>query len=82
MDSGSVSRGKICLCGIGAAVWGALSLLVALFMGGMVATRAGVVFDRTVAMVQGALVWVLAIVGIIIWLDAASESLRAARLGS
>lgn len=51
--------------GIGAAIWSGVSLLIALFIGGMVATRVGMVFDRTAGMVQGALVWVLAILGII-----------------
>jgi hypothetical protein len=36
-------------------------LLIALFVGGLVATRVGMVFDRTAGMIQGALVWVLAI---------------------
>ena len=51
--------------GIGAAVWSGASLLIALFVGGLVATRVGMVFDRTAGMIQGALVWVLAILGII-----------------
>ena len=45
--------------GIGAAVWSGASLLIALFVGGLVATRVGMVFDRTAGMIQGALVWVL-----------------------
>ena len=51
--------------GIGAAIWGAVTLLAALFVGGMVATRVGMVFDRTVAVIQGALIWVLATLAII-----------------
>jgi hypothetical protein len=51
--------------GIGAAIWGGLSLLAALFVGGLVATRVGMVFDRTVALIQGALVWVLTTLAII-----------------
>lgn len=51
--------------GIGAAIWSSVSLLIALFIGGMVAARVGMVFDRTTGMIQGALVWVLAILGII-----------------
>ena len=35
--------------GTGAAVWSGLSLLIALFVGGMAATRLGMVFDRTAA---------------------------------
>ena len=33
--------------GIGAAIWGGLQLLLALFVGGMVATRVGAIIDRT-----------------------------------
>ena len=51
--------------GIGGAIWGGLSLLAALFMAGIVATRVDVVFDRTVALIQGALVWVLAMLAIL-----------------
>lgn len=51
--------------GIGGAIWGGLSLLVALFVGGLVATRVGTVFDDTVALIQGALVWVLTTLAII-----------------
>jgi hypothetical protein len=47
--------------GTGAAIWAALSLLVALFMGGMVATRFGLVFDRATGAFEGSLVWVLSI---------------------
>jgi hypothetical protein len=47
--------------GIGAAVWAAISLLLALYIGGMVASRVGVTVDRTTAMVEGILVWVLSI---------------------
>lgn len=48
--------------GIGAAVWSGLTLLVALFVGGMVATRTGMVYDRATGMIEGVLVWVLAII--------------------
>jgi hypothetical protein len=47
--------------GIGAAVWAAISLLLSLYVGGMVATRVGVTIDRTTGMVEGILVWVLSI---------------------
>jgi hypothetical protein len=47
--------------GIGAAVWGLLTLLVALFIGGMVASRTGLVYDRTTSLVQGSLVWVMSV---------------------
>jgi hypothetical protein len=47
--------------GTGAALWAAATLLVALFLGGMVATHVGAVFDRTTAVFQGALVWVVSV---------------------
>src|SRR5262249_61444932 len=59
--------------GIGAGVWAMLSLLVALFVGGMVAARTGIVRDPFTAMLHGALVWVLAMLGI---LDLAAGGVR------
>ena len=47
--------------GMGAAVWSGLTLLIALFVGGMVATRSGMVYDRASGMIEGVLVWVLAV---------------------
>jgi hypothetical protein len=47
--------------GIGAAAWAAISLLLALYVGGMVSTRIGAVFDKTTGMFEGALVWVLSV---------------------
>jgi hypothetical protein len=51
--------------GIGAAIWGGISLLIALFVGGIIATRTGLVLDRLIAVIQGALVWVLTTLAII-----------------
>jgi hypothetical protein len=51
--------------GIGAAVWAGLSLLLALFLGGVVASRVSLVTDRTVATIQGFLVWVLTTFGVL-----------------
>ena len=51
--------------GIGAGIWAGLSLLIALFLGGMIASRVSMVADRTVATTHGALVWVLAMLGIL-----------------
>jgi hypothetical protein len=62
--------------GMGAAIWSGLSLLIALFVGGLAAARLGMVFDRTNAMMQGALTWVLAIIAII-WLAASGIGLVA-----
>lgn len=46
---------------IGAVTWAAVSLLLALYLGGMVSTRIGAVFDKTTGMFEGALVWVLTV---------------------
>jgi hypothetical protein len=51
--------------GIGAAVWSGLTLLVALFVGGMVATRSGMVYDKAAGMIEGFLVWVLLILTLV-----------------
>lgn len=45
--------------GVGAAVWGAIQMLLALFVGGMVATRVGAIIDRTTGFFEGVLVWVV-----------------------
>ena len=45
----------------GAGVWAAFSLLLALFVGGMVSTTTGVIFDRTTGFFEGALVWVVSV---------------------
>jgi hypothetical protein len=42
-----------------AAVWGAVSLLASLFLGGMVSTRIGMVYDRATGLFEGVLVWVV-----------------------
>jgi hypothetical protein len=47
--------------GTGAAIWAAASLLIALFVGGMVSTRIGAISDRTTGFFEGVLVWVVAI---------------------
>jgi hypothetical protein len=59
--------------GTGAAIWSGLSLLIALFVGGMAATRLGMVFDRAAGAFEGALVWVLSFL-IVLWL--ASSGVR------
>lgn len=53
--------------GTGAAIWSGLSLLIALFAGGMAATRLGMVFDKAAGAFEGALVWVLSFL-IVLWL--------------
>lgn len=44
-----------------AGIWGAVSLLASLFMGGMVATRVGMVYDRATGLFEGVLVWIVAV---------------------
>jgi len=51
--------------GIGAAIWSGLTLLVALFVGGMVATRTGMVYGKAAGMAEGALIWVLFILTLV-----------------
>lgn len=48
--------------GTGAAIWGGLQLLAALFVGGMVATRVGAIIDRTTGFFEGVLVWVVSLI--------------------
>lgn len=45
----------------GIGIWGSLSLLISLFVGGMVATRIGAIFDRTTGFFEGALVWAVSV---------------------
>jgi hypothetical protein len=51
--------------GIGTGVWAALSLLVGFFVGGLVSTRATNHTDRGGAVIQGTLVWILAVVTVV-----------------
>jgi hypothetical protein len=44
-----------------AGVWAIVSLLAALFIGGMASTRIGAVFDRTTGIFEGVLVWVVSV---------------------
>jgi hypothetical protein len=55
--------------GTGAAIWSAVSLLIALYLGGMTATRTSLIWDRGTALLQGALVWVMSFV-IVLYLNA------------
>lgn len=47
--------------GTGAGIWAGVSLLVALFVGGMVSTRIGAIFDGTTGFFEGSLVWVVSV---------------------
>ena len=42
--------------GVGAVIWAGVQLLLALFVGGMVATRVGAIIDRTTGLFEGVLV--------------------------
>src|SRR5690606_9836685 len=47
--------------GTGAGIWGALSLLISLFVGGLTATRISAITDRSTSFFEGALVWVVSV---------------------
>jgi hypothetical protein len=59
VDPGETDPGTI---GVGAAIWGGFQLLLALFIGGMVATRVGAIIDRTTGFFEGVLVWVVSLI--------------------
>jgi hypothetical protein len=67
--------------GTGAAIWSGLSLLIALFVGGMAATRLGMVFDRAAGAFEGALVWVLSFL-VVLWLAGSGVQLVASGISS
>jgi len=47
------------LLGLAATAWVGVSLLLALFVGGLVATRIGATYDRATGFWEGALVWIV-----------------------
>jgi hypothetical protein len=59
LESGSTQDADKLVTGAG--IWGAASLLVSLFVGGMTSTRIGAVYDRTTGFFEGALVWVMSL---------------------
>ncbi|MGH6609026.1 MAG: hypothetical protein ACRECQ_02100 [Burkholderiaceae bacterium] len=61
VDVGSRENPDAGTIGTSTAIWTGVSLLIALFVGGMVATRISMIFDRTTAALEGMLVWVLTI---------------------
>jgi hypothetical protein len=77
-DPGNVDAGAL---GVGAAIWSGLALLIALFIGGMAATRLGMVYDRATGAFEGALVWVLSFVAIL-WLASSGVQLVASGISS
>lgn len=53
--------------GSAAAIWACASLLVALFVGGLVSTRAGAIHDRATGFWEGFLVWIVSLI-LLAWL--------------
>jgi hypothetical protein len=72
-DPGNTDAGAL---GVGAAIWSGLALLIALFIGGMAATRLGMIYDRATGAFEGALVWVVSFVAIL-WLASSGVQLVA-----
>ena len=68
--------------GIGAGIWGAVTLLVALFVGGWVATRAGMVHDGATGMIEGVLIWVLSVLALIYMASSGVGLLASGAFGS
>jgi hypothetical protein len=62
--------------GTGAAIWTSLTLLIALFVGGWAATRLSMLWERTTALYEGMLVWVISMV-LILYLAASGIGLVA-----
>ncbi len=58
VDPQSTQMGKI---GIGAAIWTGVSLLLSLFVGGLLSSRLGATFDRTTSFFEGFLVWIVSL---------------------
>jgi hypothetical protein len=50
----------------GAVFWSRASLLVALFLGGMAAARMSMVWDRFTGLAQGALLWVVSMIAVLL----------------
>lgn len=57
-DPGQTDAGTL---GTGAGIWAGLTLLVALFVGGLVSTRIGAIYDGATGFFEGALVWVVSV---------------------
>jgi hypothetical protein len=48
-----------------AGIWAGVSLLISLFVGGMVSTRIGAIFDGATGFWEGALVWVVTLLSVV-----------------
>jgi hypothetical protein len=59
VDPGSTEASRL---GTGAGIWAGVSLLLALFLGGFVATRIGATYDSQTAFFSGFLVWVVSVI--------------------
>jgi len=62
--------------GTGAAIWTGLTLLISLFIAGWASTRLSMLWERTTAMFEGVLVWVLSLI-LILYLTASGIGLIA-----
>jgi hypothetical protein len=51
--------------GMAAGIWAGVSLLIALFVGGMVSTRIGAIFDGATGFWEGALVWIVTLLAVV-----------------
>ena len=58
VDPQSTQLGRL---GAGAAIWTGVSLLLGLFLGGLVASRLGATYDRTTSFFEGFLVWIVSL---------------------
>ena len=59
--------------GVSAAIWTGVSLLLALFLGGLVASRLGATYDRTTSFFEGFLVWIVSLL-LVLYLAASGMS--------
>jgi hypothetical protein len=64
-----------------AALWAACSLLAALFVGGVVSTRTGAVYDRTTGFFEGALVWVVSVLLMFLFAGSGISTVASGMLG-
>ena len=58
VDAQGTQLGRL---GVSAAIWTGVSLLLALFLGGLVASRLGATYDRTTSFFEGFLVWIVSL---------------------
>jgi hypothetical protein len=64
-DVGTASDTSARSAGISAGIWGGVSLLIALFIGGLVATRSAMIHDGAAGMIEGVLIWVLSVLTLV-----------------